>query len=71
MSDIRQITFSPPVPCATIDGISRCGKPATVATIYPMGGGQWIMQPFCKDCVAALVRVYNLLPPEEREEPNP
>jgi hypothetical protein len=52
------IRFDPPLPCATIDGDRRCGKDATAATLYPTGGGMYIMQPICRDCVAGLAKVY-------------
>jgi hypothetical protein len=54
------ITFSPALPCSTIsaDGAALCGKDATVGTLYPMGGGQYILQPICRECVAAMQRNY-------------
>lgn len=52
------ITFSPPRPCSTIRGTALCGKPATVGTLYQIGGGQYILQPFCRECVAAMQRNY-------------
>jgi hypothetical protein len=55
------ITFSPPLPCATIQGDKTCGKLATVGQLYPVGSG-YLMQPFCAECVAALARIY--LPPQ-------
>jgi hypothetical protein len=51
------ITFDPPLPCSTWLFGRLCGKPATVATIYPTGGSMYIMQPICKDCVAGLAKV--------------
>lgn len=66
MSTPSTITFSPPLPCSAIGadgvsrcGVSRCGEPATVATLYPMGGGQFILQPFCRECVAGMQRNYS------------
>lgn len=53
-------TFSPPRPCATIQGAGLCGKEATAGFLYPIGGGQYILQPLCKDCVAAMQRNYGL-----------
>lgn len=52
------ITFSPPLPCSTVIGDQLCGKDATVGMLYPMGGGQYVLQPFCRACVAGLERVY-------------
>ena len=58
MSDLPPITFSPALPCSSVIGDRRCGRDATVGTLYPMGGGQYILQPFCKTCVQALQKVY-------------
>jgi len=55
---MTSITFSPAVPCSSVHGDRLCGKPSTVATLYPSGGGQYLMQPFCKACVAALLATY-------------
>jgi hypothetical protein len=53
------ITFSPPLPCCTvITPDERCNKPATVGTISPLGAGNLILQPFCRECVAKLQTVY-------------
>ena len=60
------ISFNPALPCCTWQGDVLCGKPATVATLYPTGGGMYIMQPICRDCVAALERVY--FPDEKASE---
>jgi len=67
------IGFHPSVPCSTIvdaDG-HLCGKEATVGTLYPMGGGQYILQPFCRDCTQKLVQVYagELFPPPSDRAP--
>jgi hypothetical protein len=60
------ITFSPALPCSTWHGDRLCGKDATVAQVYPAAGG-WLMQPiFCRDCTAALARIY--LPPAGEEQ---
>lgn len=62
------ITFAPAVPCGTIstDGVSRCNKEATVGTLYPMGGGQYMIRPICRDCTLAMKRIY--LPDAERDK---
>jgi hypothetical protein len=52
------ISFKPAVPCSTIDGDRLCGRPANAGPIYPFSGGQWIMQPICRECTAALVKMY-------------
>jgi len=54
------ITFDPPLPCSALgaDGVSRCAKPATVGTLYPTGGGQYLLQPICRDCVQAIRWMY-------------
>lgn len=62
------ITFDPPLPCSVLPGPpsgaggaggeTQCGKPATAATLYPMGGGQFILQPICRECVAAIRWLY-------------
>ena len=61
------IGFTPALPCATIQGDRMCGKPATAGTLYPLTGGLWLLQPFCRDCTAALLWVYGgdaeLFPP--------
>lgn len=64
MSDIpTTITFAPPLPCCTVQGDRICGKPATTGTLHPWGSaGIYIVQPFCEDCVRALVRVYGIAP---------
>jgi len=57
------ITFDPPLPCSGIgvDGSTRCGKDATVGTITPAGGGQYLLQPFCRECVAAMQQNYRMV----------
>lgn len=52
------IGFSPALPCCTIQGALKCGKEATAGTLYPTSGGNYILQPFCRDCTQALLRVY-------------
>lgn len=54
------ITFDPPLPCSALgaDGKTPCAKSATVATLYPLGGGQYILQPICLECVQAMQRNY-------------
>lgn len=53
------ITFSPPLPCATLLALRRrCRKPATVATITAQSDGTYILQPVCKECTEELVKVY-------------
>jgi hypothetical protein len=56
------ISFSPSLPCGALaaDGVLRCGKDATVGTLYPMGGGEWMLQPFCRECVAGMQRAYGV-----------
>ena len=58
------VRFTPPLPCSalTADGVARCGQDATVGTLYPIGGGQHILQPLCRDRVAALQRLYGVEP---------
>jgi hypothetical protein len=51
------ITFTPALPCSTWQGDRLCGKDATVAQVYPAAGG-WLMQPICRDCTTALLRIY-------------
>jgi hypothetical protein len=60
---MSSISFSPALPCSSMIGDTLCGKDATVATLYPMGGGQFILQPFCRTCVAQLQQIYG--PPAE------
>jgi hypothetical protein len=62
------ITFSPALPCSVLgaDGVSQCSRPATAGTIYPMGGGQHILQPICRDCVQAIRWLY-IEPTGERQ----
>lgn len=69
------IGFTPALACSTMkdpDG-TLCGKPATAGTLYSMAGGNWILQPFCRDCTAALLRVYgppgDLFPPAQATTP--
>lgn len=38
---MSSISFSPPLPCSSVIGDGICGKEATVATLYPTGGGQF------------------------------
>lgn len=58
MNDTTTIGFHPALPCSTVQGDGICGQPATAGTLYPTGGGQYLLQPFCRDCTAALMRVY-------------
>ncbi len=61
------IGFTPALPCVTIQGGTTCGKPATAGTLYPTGDGNYILQPFCRECTQALLRIYgpegDLFPP--------
>jgi len=52
--------FEPAVPCATWDGEKLCEKPATVASGWRTGRGEWILLPMCKDCVTATAKVYGV-----------
>lgn len=57
-----------PLPCSVrnFDNPSGiCGKPALVASVSPYddGGewatpGRWIVQPVCRECTAAMAKVY-------------
>lgn len=58
MNDITSIGFSPALRCSTIKDDRLCGREATAGTLYPTGGGQYILQPFCRECTQALMRVY-------------
>jgi hypothetical protein len=59
------ISFDPALPCSSIHGEKICGNPATVGTLYMIAGGQYILQPFCRECVKRLQAIYNP-PVEER-----
>jgi hypothetical protein len=56
------LKIDPPLPCAAIgeDGVTLCGRTATVATADPSGGGEWILLPLCQKHVAALRRMYSV-----------
>lgn len=56
------LQIAPPLPCGALgpDGRQRCGTMASVATADAMGGGQYIMLPLCKRCVAALAQIYGV-----------
>lgn len=73
MNDLTPTTtigFSPALPCCTLVAPDQmCGKPATVGALYPIGHGNHILQPFCRECVQAVQRVYG--PPEELFPPPP
>jgi len=65
------ITFTPSLPCCALteDGVTRCGKEATVGTLYATGEGQYLLQPFCKACVAGMQRMYGVEPSREEQIP--
>ena len=52
------ITFMSPLPCCTYHSDRQCRKSTTTATLYPTGGGMFIMQPVCPECAAALAKIY-------------
>lgn len=60
MSTTTVIRIDPPLPCCALIAVQRrCGKPATVAHATRQGDGSYYLQPFCKRCVAGMVRVYS------------
>lgn len=52
------LRIDPPLPCASLGGDRLCRKPATIALISSVGEGRYLMQPICRDCVAALANIY-------------
>jgi len=55
------IRIAPALPCCTWQDQATCGKPASVATLYPLGSGQYILQPICEDCTRSMANIYNVL----------
>jgi hypothetical protein len=63
MSEIITITVSPPLHCMTLqpgeDG-GLCNREATVATVERQGDGSYRVYAYCRECVEALQRLYNV-----------
>ena len=62
-SIIVKLDESTPLPCSIYNPITDglCGKPATVAYAYQAQvtpGGQWLLQPICRDCALKVSAVY-------------
>ncbi len=56
------MTFDPPQPCCTLAAIGRrCGQPATTGYFWSNGDGSLFVQPMCKQCAAAMAKVYGVL----------
>lgn len=64
------IKINPPLPCSTVQGAGSCGRPATVAHIWPapadLGpvmafpppGPVWMIMPICVECTQAMMAIY-------------
>lgn len=53
------LSFSPPLPCSALDEHGApCGQPATAGFVRPVLGGTYDLLPVCRDCAAALQRLY-------------
>ena len=59
---VTSIQFDLPLPCSvTKAGEQLCGEPATAGYIYRHGyDGGYDLQPICKTCVQALVKLYGV-----------
>jgi hypothetical protein len=69
MSDTTTIAISPPLPCCALIAVQRrCGRPAKVAQATRLGDGSYHVQPFCRDCVAAMQRVYSQTTNQEHRD---
>lgn len=67
------LRIDPPLPCGTLtptdhDPRRRCGQLARVAQADQLGGGDWLLMPICRDCVAAMARTYGVTPDASSEE---
>lgn len=66
------LRIDPPLPCATLrptadDPRRRCGNGASVAHAQQLGGGEWLLLPICRSCVAAMARNYDAAAEQAKE----
>jgi hypothetical protein len=55
------VRVDPPLPCCTVgpNGKDICGKPAKAGWADRFGQG-YLLMPICRDCTAAMARLYGL-----------